>query len=345
MSESKELEHIRGKYVILAAIVSGLLAIVGIFLSKDNTKTEKVNPPKKEAIIIKTDSNNQNKKIEKKATKASSNEKRNSYSEYIEEQNRIRHDSTSYEERLDIWTKKIKVFPKKLSDISYWSHSDVFSYFATCHILEREKNFNIFTTQPYQIVEYDLREHSETYFQKLMTPDTALKYFFNEDKEGNSILNVKDKKVINFRLKVREILYELSYSRTPLSPYFRNEKIVKKLWSRNKKLLFTIMDKEKYRDYEFNKVVNTLIDSYRFLAKENMDEIFFPLIEGRAKGIYEDFRLIPRNSDVDKTISGTGKWNEYFRSWFYSFWYRRYLEGNAETIYEILKEIQDFYEK
>jgi hypothetical protein len=45
---------------------------------------------------------------------------------------------------------------------------------------------------------------------------------------------------------------------------------------------------------------------------------------------------------VNKTIIENKK--SQIKNTDYSFWYRRYLEGNMEVVYKILKEVQEHYE-
>jgi hypothetical protein len=113
-----------------------------------------------------------------------------------------------------------------------------------------------------------------------------------------------------------------------------------KFYNKHKNIILGCIDKKTAEKIGVLQIIRDLKDSYSFIKTQNYTETF---------------KMINQKNINVKIYFYTNRFSyklkkpEYpyadYHSWLYSFWYRRYLEGNMETVYQILQEIDEHYEK
>lgn len=118
----------------------------------------------------------------------------------------------------------------------------------------------------------------------------------------------------------------------------------KKYFQNHKKYLYDYISKENYQKY-FAFRHKQLLETYSFFQKNNYKDVFLKMskIDGLDvrqyifnHELYEKEKK--ERGDILKDIYQSSDWQ-------YSFWYRRYLEGNMEAVHGILQELKNHYEK
>jgi len=118
----------------------------------------------------------------------------------------------------------------------------------------------------------------------------------------------------------------------------RNPENIEKYFKKYETTLYEMVDKELYQTMQAEIVVNQLLSTHAYLLKNNYLELFKHFDKYQNVNTYS-FN-IPENQEFMEP-----KKNEISFAWCYKFWYRRYLEGNMEIVYEILKKIKQHYDK
>ncbi|MFN3316516.1 MAG: hypothetical protein ACK40K_06870, partial [Raineya sp.] len=95
----------------------------------------------------------------------------------------------------------------------------------------------------------------------------------------------------------------------------RDSNFIKKVYKDWKTPLFKILDRKMMNNLGIGELCSDLKKSYMKYKNKNK----------------------PKHPEIG--------YPDYKDEWLYSFWYRRYLEGNMETVYQILQEIDEYYEK
>lgn len=118
---------------------------------------------------------------------------------------------------------------------------------------------------------------------------------------------------------------------------------IKKIFENYKTIVFAKIDKNLYEQLSINITVKDLLKSYELFRKK----VNFQEIENLTfrDDVRKYFTLIAYPDSIIKKYGYPPFPNYGYKSWLYSFWYRRYLEGNMETVYQILQEIDEHYEK
>ncbi len=117
-----------------------------------------------------------------------------------------------------------------------------------------------------------------------------------------------------------------------------------KYFSNHKEHIYTFLSKEVYQKH-ISSTVNTLLNTYTILEKNNCKKMFDEMSKIKnldvRKHIFDPelYEKEKKNIDPDDMprVPEASQWQ-------YSFWYRRYLNGNMKATYTILKEIQTHYE-
>jgi hypothetical protein len=126
-----------------------------------------------------------------------------------------------------------------------------------------------------------------------------------------------------------------------LTPEYRSEKVVDSVWSICKPTVFAFLSRENYKKLGYDKVVTKLLAAQQLIYSKDYKTIFKGIMIEKIKGetFNENYHL-PRSKSVDL---GSSYWSKHFSDWYYSFWYRRYVEGTDDTARKILLEVQNYY--
>ncbi|MHA7058808.1 hypothetical protein ACWGOQ_0016405 [Aquimarina sp. M1] len=119
-----------------------------------------------------------------------------------------------------------------------------------------------------------------------------------------------------------------AYIQRKIKSTIRSKNNIENFWTKNKAFIYTFFSKSKY-DELCKPVVDDLIDIHDKITKELGYRAFY------AKYDEQDSTFINFHS---KKFPET-----YYISWPFGFWDRRFGENNDETVYKVLKEIQEHY--
>lgn len=129
----------------------------------------------------------------------------------------------------------------------------------------------------------------------------------------------------------------------------RESKIIELLYKQNRKFILQFLDIEIYKKSELNKVVQALIISYEELQDKDqiLEELYIKSQENKPDYQTYKFLISKKVNDLLKHDEELVRHGTFENSksvykdvvWCYSFWIRRYQEKNAETVYQILKDI------
>jgi len=150
-----------------------------------------------------------------------------------------------------------------------------------------------------------------------------------------------------FKLKII-----LAFDTKHLTIVYRNERTITFLWENIvRENLYSNFSKKLYKEKNADFYIDNLILSYKILAADsNSKQIFENAIETMSEEIdYSQFY-----TDIfNKKFENSGKLVEpselsddiitRWKNWFFSFWFRRYIEGTSDITYKILLEIKEHY--
>ena len=129
----------------------------------------------------------------------------------------------------------------------------------------------------------------------------------------------------------------------------RSPQNIKLLWGAVKENVFDYLRKEQYGAFEEDQAVNLLLKSYENILLIDEHES----ILSNAYLAVDSLNNRKMEPDYDRGAYGTSVYDQYdFLSplmidgdeiWPYSFWMRRYHEGNMKEVANILREIQEHY--
>lgn len=130
----------------------------------------------------------------------------------------------------------------------------------------------------------------------------------------------------------------------------RSSENLQKLFKEYEFVIYELVDKKIYQQLGLEEVIDDLLFSYRYLKENDMDKIFHNLNKMSSSGRhffwYENQFPIsnqePKEGEIAEIV-GKPK-HLYLKQWRYSFWYRRYLEGNIEVVYSILLKVKKHYD-
>lgn len=129
----------------------------------------------------------------------------------------------------------------------------------------------------------------------------------------------------------------------------RESKIIELIYKQNKKFILAFLDKELYKKSELDKVIQALLISYEELqGKEQILKELYMKAQ-KYKPDYQSYKfLISKKVNdllkIDERLVKNGTFENpksIYKGviWCYSFWVRRHQEKNAETVYQILKDM------
>ena len=107
----------------------------------------------------------------------------------------------------------------------------------------------------------------------------------------------------------------------------RDVETLQLLWENNKSYFFKYFSKKRY-DNLLKPLVNDLINTYNVVTETNAYKKHFKLYDVSDSEFY--------------ALPNTAQFQEH-HSWSYSFWDRRFSEGNMGYLYEVLLEIEKHY--
>lgn len=122
----------------------------------------------------------------------------------------------------------------------------------------------------------------------------------------------------------------------------RRPENLRRLFDKYKKILYTFIPKKAYEQASLNQLVQSLLDRYHFL-KKNKYYTFFAKLSAQPFALPYSKESTFLNHFYQKKNTVRLSYGLPGKHYSIHFWHRRYLEGNMETVYEILKEIADHY--
>lgn len=155
-------------------------------------------------------------------------------------------------------------------------------------------------------------------------------------------------------------LKEFAYSQKGIEAFFggtldRSTDGLVKLFNTYKGAAFQVITPKIYQQTNLAAYVNNLIEVHAYLEgnHEGGVEFFNKLKETEQSGTYINHMDFKVYKDIISPYIGQEFMNSYYNkheyyhgkdlTWFYSFWYRRHIEGNTKTVIKILKEVRDHY--
>ncbi len=119
----------------------------------------------------------------------------------------------------------------------------------------------------------------------------------------------------------------------------RSSENLKKLFYKYESVIYSLVDKQLYKDIHLNYIIQELLKSFEVLKKRDFDAVCQQITDKHLDVSSYPFEKLfgYKEDELPKNIS--------FIHWTGSFWYRRYLEGNTEVVYEILKRVDAHYHR
>ncbi len=151
----------------------------------------------------------------------------------------------------------------------------------------------------------------------------------------------------NFRL-FRLVFHHVNNDYFPLQ--YRNKRTCELVWNVTKPILFRNLQRHNYDKINAKFYIDNLLLSYSILDSMNANTFFQEAIENNKSSLdYSKFmtdkfnnkfvntgRLLENPESMDYSI-------QQWKNWFFSFWYRRYIEGTSEITYKALEDIKNNY--
>lgn len=128
----------------------------------------------------------------------------------------------------------------------------------------------------------------------------------------------------------------------------RSPENIQELFDAYETTLYQTMDKALYEQLQVGLVIEDLLFSYDYLKENDYQQIFNYLdTHPRKRHFYWYDNPKPSTKEVEEgyLTSPSKKDHVYKVQWRYSFWYRRYLEGNMEVVHQILLKVKEHYDK
>ena len=113
----------------------------------------------------------------------------------------------------------------------------------------------------------------------------------------------------------------------------RSSENLSRLFQLFKMPFYLVVGKEMYHDLKIDDTVNFLVLAHEYFLKNNHQGFVDKLQEAHFSG----------TNSLNNKHSSAWILGESNSSWYYTFWVRRKSEGNADTVFAILKEIQNNY--
>jgi hypothetical protein len=147
--------------------------------------------------------------------------------------------------------------------------------------------------------------------------------------------------ITNNIVAVPEPKYDKAIFSDILRPEYRSAIVIDSLWSICKPTIFAVLSRSNFKKLGYDKVITKLLLAHELIYTKDYKSIFKGIMIEKIKGetFNENYHL-PRSKSIDL---GSSYWAKYFSNWYYSFWYRRYVEGTDETARKILLEVQNHY--
>lgn len=231
-------------------------------------------------------------------------------------------------------------------------------YLASCKLMKVESRFLLEEEELHKI---NLQKELSSFIQDLLLGSERTKCFIRGNLPSSvcgSGMGTEEEKldneysgIVSFRLKLGELIYQnvnpsknVHYSIAEYSgkfpPQMRNPALIKYLWSSSKNLIYKLITPQLFKEKQYDKVVDGLIASHETLYTRDYKSYFNSILEEKSKGSnFNETKGLPMK-DIVETNS---YWGLHFNKWFYSFWYRRFVENTDSTVFEILKEIKFHY--
>ena len=149
------------------------------------------------------------------------------------------------------------------------------------------------------------------------------------------------------------------YKKSDLIKIIReNPKKITTLFNNYKKDFYKLVPNSTFRNSNIKTIFELLIMSYDDLhqnpdlVSKNMKTIYNCPVSSNNDETYENLNfhvnhiISPNSSEAFENIykSNDTKLSEYDRNWFYSFWARRYKEGNIDQTIAIIREVSNHYD-
>jgi hypothetical protein len=134
----------------------------------------------------------------------------------------------------------------------------------------------------------------------------------------------------------------------------RDAKYLRKLFNDYKAVIYSIVTPEIYKERHFDLYVSALIETHKHLKDLPNYEMEMSIISEGVAAADKDPDIFGRTAEqallydpvLKPGIDACAGIEMYPTDelWFYSFWLRRYREGNSKVIFEILQEIDQHYQ-
>ncbi len=130
---------------------------------------------------------------------------------------------------------------------------------------------------------------------------------------------------------------------------YRNKRTCGLVWDIVKPLLFEGMTRKQFNQLNGNFYLDNLLYSYNTLKAKNGFKVFELALTNNTKVDYKQFMddafksKFKNEGDMLENPESIRYPLELWRNWYFSFWYRRHIEGTTELTYKILNEIKEYY--
>lgn len=108
----------------------------------------------------------------------------------------------------------------------------------------------------------------------------------------------------------------------------RNSLSIINNFQKYKNIFYNKVNKKKYNSLEIGVTIERLLYTHNKYLSFKYDKVYDSIFSINKILDYPENMIHPHSRA---------------NNWYYSFWYRRYLEGNREVTYKILREIQEHY--
>lgn len=189
--------------------------------------------------------------------------------------------------------------------------------------------------KPLSLTNPDFEElHNTRIYPFLFFPDALAWYSArihpNGKARGNNHSD-KDQYLANSQHPRQQLIYAFIHR------FDRSPKHLEAFFRRYEQVIFALIDKKVYKRMGIDSMVEGLLEAHSYLMKNDHQKIFAYLDTHPKEQRYYFLKTKQAREFIRFSKAVT-----YFK-WPYTFWYRRYLEGNMEVVYKILLEVNKHY--